>query len=362
MKKLCFICFNIEDMGGINRVVSGLCNELCGNNIVHVVSICDTGKEPYYHLNSKIKIYKVDNSPNDRIRSIMFKSFVSLREYFCDNEFDIIFMEGHYVPPIVLPLKIFVKSKFVFCDHGALSNQISDKKTTFFRERASTLSDKIVVLTNSTKKEYMRIFGLDSEKIVVIPNFIDENILKYKKEYNENSKFILSSGRFTEEKGFDMVPDIAEIIFRKHPDWQWHIYGDGPEYNNIKKKIEEKNLEKNIILKGFADNMYERYSDYGIFVLPSHREGFALVLLEAKVNGIPAVSFDCVSGPGEIINSDVDGYLIPCYNKKVMAQKVCNLIENNELRSEFSENCFCNISKFNKKTIMGMWNKVIDNI
>lgn len=362
MKKLCFVCFNIEDMGGINRVVSGLCNEFCESNIVHVVSICDTGKSAYYYLDPKIKIHKINNSPHDRIRNVIFKSFGNLKEYFLSNKFDIIFMEGHYVPPIVLPLKIFTKSKFVFCDHGALSNQISDKKATFFRKIASKLSNKIAVLTNSTKKEYSRIFKVNPEKIEVIPNFIDEDILNYKKEYNKNSKLILSSGRFTAEKGFEMIPDIAEMIFRKHPDWQWHIYGNGPEYINVQKKITEKNLGKNVILKGFANNMYEKYADYGVFVLTSYREGFALVLLEAKVSGIPMVSFDCVSGPSEIIDSDMDGYLIPCYNEKVMAQKICTLMENDELRDKFSKNCSRNIDKFNKKAIVEMWYKIINDV
>lgn len=362
MKKLCFVCFNIEDMGGINRVVSGLCNEFCKDNIVHVVSICDTKKPPYYKFNSSIKIHKINNLPDDRIRKVIFKSFANLKKYFSDNKFDIIFMEGHYVPPVVMPLKFFINSKFVFCDHGAVSNQILDKKATFFRKIASKLSDKVIVLTESTKKEYIDIFKIKSEKIMAIPNFVDEDMFNYKKKYNKTSKLILSSGRFTPEKGFDMIPDIAKKIFENHSDWQWHIYGNGPEYENIKNKILRNNLENNVILKGFTDNMYKKYCDYGIFVLPSYREGFALVLLEAKFNGIPLVSFDCVSGPSEIIDQNVDGYLVECYNKKVMAQKICTLMENSELRDKFSENCSKNIERFEKKVVMKMWSKVLMNI
>lgn len=362
MKKLCFVCFNIEDMGGINRVVSGLCNEFCKSHLVHIVSICTTGKNSYYPLNSKIKIYKINNLPEDRIRNIVIKSFMSLKKYFSDNKFDIIFMEGHYIPPIVLPTKFFTKSKFVFCDHGALNNQLDDKKATFFRKIASKYSDKVIVLTDSTKKEYMYKFKIKSEKIMSIPNFVDEDIFKYKGKYDENSKLILSSGRFTHEKGFEIIPNIGEKIFNKHPDWQWHIYGDGPEYERIQRKIADKKMGKHIILKGFADNMYKKYNKYGIFVLPSYREGFALVLLEAKANSIPMVSFDCVAGPSEIINDNVDGYLVPCYNEKVMSEKICTLIENNELRSYFSQNCIVGIDKFDRKVIIKEWEDIINDI
>ncbi len=362
MKKLCFVCFNLEDMGGVTRVLSSLCNELCQNYNVYVVSICDTGKENHYFLDSKIKICKINNNPTDRIRNIILKSFGKLKKYFSENNFDVIFMEGHYIPPIVLPLKFFTGSKFVFCDHGALSNQLGDKKASFFRKIAARFSDKVVVLTKSAKGDYEKEFKTKSDKVDVIPNFIDSNILKYKKEYNVDSKHILSSGRFTSEKGFEMLVDVANEVFKKHSDWKWHIYGDGPEFNNIKDKIRENRLEKNLFLMGLADNMYEKYSNYGMFVLTSYREGFALVLLEAKMNDLPLISFDCVSGPSEIIRDSVDGYLIPCYNKKIMSEKICELIENPELRENFSLHCKDNIEMFGKSNVMKKWTELIKEL
>ena len=364
MKKLCFVCFNIEDMGGITRVISSLCGEL---NKFHeykisVVSICDTGEKTHYYFVEDVKINKLSNNPNDRVKNIIFKSFFPLLKIFKKNKFDIIFMQGHYIPPIVIPLKFFVKSKFVFCDHGALSNQIKDKKATFFRKIAAKFSDKIVVLTNHTKNEYQKIFGVKEDKIKVIPNFIDEKILKAKENYKLDSKLILSSGRFTSEKGFDMLVDVAKIVFEKSPDWQWHIFGDGPEFNNINSKIKELKLEKNVKLKGLADNMYSKYKDYGIFVLTSYREGFSLVLLEAKANNLPLVSFDCVAGPSEIICNGMDGYLIPCYNKLRMAEKICKLIEDGSLREQFSKNSQNDIERFKKTNVIVKWINFIKNL
>ena len=146
---------------------------------------------------------------------------------------------------------------------------------------SSKMCEKIIVLTEQTKNEYKKLFGIADNKICAIPNFIDENIFKFKAKYNKDSKLIISSGRLTKEKGFDMLIDVATMVFSKHSDWQWHIYGDGPEYGKIMELIKEKNLEKNVKLKGLADNMYDKYKNYGIFVLTSYREGFALVLLEA---------------------------------------------------------------------------------
>ncbi len=359
MKKLCFVCFNIEDMGGITRVMSSLCNEMCKDYEISILSICNTGLKPHYDFDVSVKIHKLNNNPGDRVKNIILGSFFKLKRFFKENKFDVIFMEGHYIPPIILPVKLFVKSKFVFCDHGALSNQLSDKKATFFRNLGAKLSNKTVVLTESTKNEYIKTFKIPANKIEVIANFIDDEVLKFKGDYNENSKLILSSGRFTPEKGFDMLVDVAEKVFEKNPDWQWHIYGDGPEFEKVNIKIKKLNLEKNIKLMGLADNMYSKYKDYGIFVLTSYREGFALVLLEAKVNALPGVSFDCVAGPSEIISNGVDGYLIPCYNITEMSNKISELIENQKLRIKFSQNSQINVEKFEKSKIIGKWKQLI---
>lgn len=362
MKKICFICFNIEDMGGITRVVSNLCKEIYEDYSVSIISICNTNKEPHYEFSDKIKIHKLNNNPDDRIKNIILKSFSELKTIFKNEKFDIIFMEGHYIPPIVLPLRFFTKSKFVFCDHGALSNQLSDKKATIFRRIGAIFSDKTVVLTESTKKEYIDYFKIKEDKILVIPNFIDDSIFNFENVYNEDSKLILSSGRFTSEKGFDMLVDVAKELFKNHKEWQWHIFGDGPEFEKINSKIKELNLGKNVKLMGLADNMYDKYKNYGIFVLTSYREGFSLVLLEAKANSLPLVSFDCVAGPSEIISNNVDGYLIPCYNIEMMSKKISELINKSDLRKKFSTNSQLNVDKFKKSAIIEKWKRIIDEL
>ena len=85
-------------------------------------------------------------------------------------------------------------------------------------------------------------------------------------------------------------------------------------------------------------------------------------MTEAKLNGLPAVSFDCSSGPAEIISDSTDGFLIPCYNTEIMAEKICALIENPSLRKNFSEHSKDNLFKFSKKVIIKKWINLIENI
>lgn len=135
---------------------------------------------------------------------------------------------------------------------------------------------------------------------------------------------------------------------------------NGTEFNNIKQKIIEYGLEKNVILKGAIKSVYDRYKEYSIYVLPSYREGLPLVLLEAKANKLPIVSFDIETGPNEIIENEVNGFLIPKYNVKEMAIKIDKLLKDKSLREKFSLNSYKNINEFKQDTIINHWIKLIE--
>lgn len=366
MKKICFVGYDLTKCGGLGRVITSLANSLCEDKEkyeLHMVTVCNSqGNDFFFPIDEKIKKYIIGVNYNYRFRKIIFSAFKKLKDYIIKNNIDIIYIADFTIPPIVMMIKPFVKCKIIFADHGTLSNQLDHKKATVFRWIGKVISDKIVVLTNQNAKDYQKYFKVNPNKIEVIYNWIDEEVLNNVKPYNIVSKIIMSSGRFTKEKGFDMVPDIAKQIFNKHPDWQWHIYGDGSGMESVKEEIIKNNLENNVIFKGFTNTMYDKYRDAGIFVLTSYREGLSLVLMEAKANGLPLVSFDCIAGPSEIITDGVDGYLIPCYNKEEMAQKICNLIENFELRAKFSLRSKDTLDKFSKSRILNQWSELIDNI
>lgn len=138
----------------------------------------------------------------------------------------------------------------------------------------------------------------------------------------------------------------------------------GPAFNEVKEKIIKYNLENNVILKGAVNPIlvYDQYSNYTMFVLTSYREGLPLVLLEAKANKLPIVSFDIETGPNEIVENNVNGFLIEKYNIKEMAIRINELLKNKDLRQKFSNNAYKNINKFKQDTIINEWINLINSI
>ena len=99
-----------------------------------------------------------------------------------------------------------------------------------------------------------------------------------------------------------------------------------------------------------------------IFVFPSRYEGFGLVLIEAMINGLPCISFDCPYGPSEIIKNGHDGFLIPNGNIQAMADKICYLIENENVRKEMGKKARHSAMRYAPENIMPLWEKLFNEL
>ena len=173
--------------------------------------------------------------------------------------------------------------------------------------------------------------------------------------YQNNSKKIISVGRLEWQKGYDRLISIWNIVSPKHPDWSLTIFGSGTLENELKTIIKSKGL-KNITIHPFTSNINKEYSQSSIFVQTSHFEGFPLVLIEALQHGLPCVVFDCPYGPKDIIENNQCGYVVENNNIQQYAEKLCELMNSNELRKTFSMNGKIKADTYNIDTIMKTWN------
>lgn len=361
MKNICLIDYDMSVFGGAERVATTLANSLASYFNVFVVSLNNENGKPAFLLDERIK-YTAILSGKHRIRQLLVRGTGPLRKFLKENKIDVALSIGTG-PMFYFTLATrFLKIKTIFCDHGALENQLNERVPKAQRYLGAKFSDKIVTLTEYNMNSYKKRYRTSDKRISYIYNCIDDKLLQNDGEYNKFSKQIISVGRMTPEKGYDMLVDIGEMVFLKHPDWQWHIFGDGEDLEKTKQEVVKRNLDKNIIFKGNVTDIYDRYKDYSLLVLPSYREGLPLVLLEAKANNLPIVSFNVITGPSEIVRDNVDGFLVEMYDKEKMAEKICLLIENEDLRIEMSSNSKGNLNKFSKENITKKWVELIQNI
>ncbi|MEF2953582.1 MAG: glycosyltransferase family 4 protein [Blautia sp.] len=357
-KKICFIDFDMSITGGVEQVTANLVNELINYYEVHVISILQTKPEWAYKLDGRVHYHSLLYE-EVRLRQCMTETFVKLRKYLKGNKIDVAFLMGNYPGIVSVFVRPFVKTKFVFCDHGALMNQWERKDIRYIRLITSKMCDKTITLTKKSMEDYIKKFHLKN-KVDYIYNWLE--LPKEEIIYEKESKKILSVGRFGKEKGYDLLLKVAEKVFAACPEWEWHLYGDGETFQETLDMSKKKGLEHNLIFHGNCSDIYYEYRKYALLVLTSYREGLPLVLLEGKANKLPMVSFDVQTGPNEIIQSGINGYLIEPYDVDEMAGKIIELLKDKELRKAFSDNSYKDIKKFDKNTVLQKWMEIIETI
>lgn len=213
--------------------------------------------------------------------------------------------------------------------------------------------DSFVVLTQEDKEKWTNI-----DNLIVIPN-----PLSYfpDKQSTLTEKQVIAVGRYVYQKGFDLLLEVWSLVVQQHPDWKLKIYGGGNRESYIK-QAQELGIEKHCMLEPATSDITGKYCESSIFVLSSRFEGFGLVLVEAMSCGLPCVSFACPCGPKDIISENKDGFLVENGNIKVMASRLCQLIENEKLRKQMGEQALFKSRKFNINEIGKKWQTTFDEI
>ncbi|HEX4876592.1 MAG TPA: glycosyltransferase family 4 protein [Chitinophagaceae bacterium] len=191
----------------------------------------------------------------------------------------------------------------------------------------------------------------------IIPNFIENRSGNLS---SCNAKQIVSVGWLIPRKGIDLMLAAAKMVLTKHPDWTWKLIGDGEMKPEVLDFIEKENLQGRFILQLPVNELIEsEYLSSSIFVLSSRFEAFPMVLLEAMSYGLPCVSFDCPSGPSDIICDDIDGLLVEKENIEKLSSAISSLIDFEQKRKEMGTQAAKNIQRFAPDTVYQLWKEKV---
>ena len=169
-------------------------------------------------------------------------------------------------------------------------------------------------------------------------------------------------GRYTEAKGYDYMIEAWRIVHQKHSDWTIHTFAMGEDEEQVRAKIQSYGLQDTIIMNPPTDNIMEEYLKSSICVVSSVFEGFSMVLIEAMACGLPCVSFDCPYGPRNIIKDGEDGFLIEYLNTHALADGICKLIEDKELRKSMGRKGRENVLRFSREKVMQQWVDLFESL
>lgn len=173
---------------------------------------------------------------------------------------------------------------------------------------------------------------------------------------------LIGMGRLSREKGFDLLLDAFSRIATRHPDWTLKILGDGPLRNELEAQAQKMNLGSRIEFTGALHDPFPVLCNADLFVFSSRFEGFGNALCEAMACGLPVISFDCPSGPAEIIRQGVDGILVPAEDVTALAAAMDRLMGDADERRHLAARAPEVASRFGLERTMSLWAELFKDV
>ena len=214
--------------------------------------------------------------------------------------------------------------------------------------------DEVVVL-NTLEEELWR---------PVRPVRVINNAVQYYPE-EENpllAKSVIYVGRAEYEKAPDRLIEVWRLVAQRHPDWTLRMFCTGAMLDELKAKVQEYGIEQQVLFMPPTKDMEHEYMTSSLCVLTSRYEGFPVVLQEAMGCGLPCVSFNCPSGPRYIISDGEDGFLVDDGDIAAFAEKVCLLMDDEELRRRFGRSAKEHMGRYSKEVIMAQWQELFQQL
>lgn len=381
------IVYCIPDLykpGGIERIISMKANYLAeyNNGNYYSVTIITTGQgqnPPFYEFSDRIKFIDLNINYDEIVcYSFLKRTWMRrqkrmehkkrlekiLKEIAADIVISTFTHEAVFLPSIKDGSKKILE--FHFSKGYKLRRAVTENWSFIFRLAYGYLSlreerivppkyDAFVVLTKEDQEAWKSI----RPDTISIPNIIP--ILSDERS-SKNNKIVIAVGRLDNQKGFDRLIDLWELIKKESPDWSLHIFGTGEDKEKLQAQIQKKQLQEQIEIFPPEKNIAKRYIDSSIFVMTSRFEGFPMVLLEAMSFGLPSVSYLFKCGPRDAIEDGVNGFLVKEGDRQLFAEKVLTLMKDEDLRKCMGDKAAKATQKYTYDNIMQKWIELFQNV
>lgn len=364
--------------GGYDRIIIEKANYLAEHDHDVIITVASHAlAKPYYPISEKVRLIDFNIDFHQQYRHGLFYRaylyFSLMRQYRQAIE-NLLYVER---PDVVISTlgreldfiseikdgsikigeshiaKDYVRNLHLMEQRGFLYRMIAN----YWRNKLERNVRKLSALVLLTQHDADSWNGLT--KTVVIPNS-----LPFYPPHGSSceNKQVIFVGRLNEQKGLEYLIDTWAKVNRKHPDWVLHMYGEGEQKQLLSQMIKDEGLERVIISHQPTSMIMEKYLESSMFLLTSRFEGLPMVILEAMACGLPVVSFDCPYGPADMIKDCEDGFLVEYLNTDEAARRVCQLIENPELRKTMGMQARINVQRYNRDVVMKQWTDLFESL
>ncbi len=368
------LLLHANGMGGTIRTVLNLAGHLARDHDVEIVSVVKEAEEPFFPIPPGVRVRFLDDRTRRRKGLLSrFPSRLIPKEETAHHWFTLRtdFKLIRYIrsrrrgvlittrPGLNLMAALFAAPDIVTIgqEHMNLGSHAPALRKRIARRYGKL--DALVTLTAKDLGTYQKALKVRPRVLTRIPNAVTRlggGISPL------DANTVIAVGRYTRQKGYDLLVRAWAHVAPRHPDWTLRIFGGGPREQKLGEMIEQRDLTGKVHLMGPAADVGAELSNASIYVLSSRHEGMPMVILEAMSKGLPVVSYDCPTGPAELITHGHDGLLVKPEKIHAMADAICTLIEDEELRRKLGGHARETAAEYDLDVVGAKWQDLLTHI
>ncbi|WP_240809233.1 glycosyltransferase family 4 protein [Microbispora catharanthi] len=372
------LLLHANGMGGTIRTVFNLAGYLARTHDVEIVSVVREREEPFLPVPPGVRVRYLDNRlprrkgllsrfpsrlvPKDEAAYHWFtlRTDLKLVRYIRSRRRGVLIgtrpglnlIAARFAPPEIIT---------VAQEHGNLSSHQPLVRKQIIRRYAR--HDAVVTLTQADLRAYERSFEKARKDLPAVLAQVPNATPRLNGGVSPvTAKTVVTVGRLTWGKGYDLLIRAWAHVAARHPDWTLRIYGGGPRQEKLQASIDKRGLSERVFLEGPVEDVGAVLADASMFVLSSRHEGMPMVILEAMSKGVPVVSYDCPTGPKEMITHGHDGLLVKPEKIHAMADAICTLIEDEDLRRQMGANALKTAARHDLDVIGARWEDLLSGL
>ena len=350
--KLFYLANTIYSPAGMERVLITKANLLATRYGYEVVIVTNhqRGRSAFFPVDPKVRL--IDLDVNTHLAWNMPRYLRRLEALVRDEKPDIVDSLCVSELPYILKLKGLCKvlmAEFHF-SHETLRIKGQHRKLRTLEKTVGGL-DCFVVLTREDQEAWSPYCG-KLEQIYNPADFIPGELAPLE------AKRCISGGRFEKQKNHDDKVRAWQKGHARHPDRPLDLYGNGKKKARTEALIRREGLEGSILVHPATPRFKEEMMTSSMYLMTSLYEGFPLVLVETAAIGLPCVCMTCPCGPAEFVEDGVDGMLAAPGDLDGMADRICTLIEQPELRRSMGREIHRKAGDFTTERILGQWDRL----
>ncbi|WP_338298526.1 glycosyltransferase family 4 protein [Pandoraea sputorum] len=351
-RTICLFTGTLAAFAGAERASATLANALAARgHRVHVLSLW--GHTPVFPLAPGVThhaLFAARLAFKRHYLSIVRRVRRYVREHGIEVMIDVDPMLALFTVPATLGLPL----RRIAWEHSTYASDLGRRARRWARALAARRYDAVVVLTDADRSAWQTHHPDARAHFVTVANPLGISMPGAPPVHGDE-RCILAVGRLIPDKGFDRLIDAWTRIAADAPGWQVQIVGDGELRDDLLAKARDAGVGDTVRLLPAVSDIAQHYARASIYCLPSRRESFGLVLLEAKAYALPVVAFAADAGPRALLHDGVDSFVVNDGDIPALADALRRLIGDAALRRQFGLAGYVHAQDFRADAIAERW-------